>query len=50
MVGGISSYGNVGAGGGWMMGGGHSFTSPTYGLGTFYVDIITDLGTYLPFS
>lgn len=34
MVGGASLGGSVGAGGGWLQGGGHSALSPTYGLGT----------------
>ncbi|KAH7921694.1 FAD-binding domain-containing protein [Leucogyrophana mollusca] len=33
MVGGISVGGSVGAAGGWVLGGGHSVLSPTYGLG-----------------
>jgi FAD/FMN-containing dehydrogenase len=33
IVGGLSSGGSVGAAGGWLQGGGHSVTSPNYGLG-----------------
>ena len=33
LVGGISPRGSVGAAGGWLQGGGHSFLSPNYGLG-----------------
>ncbi|KAM5530100.1 hypothetical protein V8D89_016241 [Ganoderma adspersum] len=33
VVGGISPGGSVGAAGGWILGGGHSALSPTYGLG-----------------
>ena len=34
IVGGISLGSSVGAVGGWLMGGGHSITSPKFGLGT----------------
>lgn len=33
IVGGTSADGSVGAAGGWLQGGGHSLTSPNYGLG-----------------
>ncbi|CAL1695780.1 unnamed protein product [Somion occarium] len=33
LVGGLSAGGSVGAAGGWLLGGGHSALSPTYGLG-----------------
>ena len=33
LVGGLSDGGSVGAAGGWIMGGGHSAFSPTFGLG-----------------
>ena len=33
LVGGFSPRGSVGAAGGWLQGGGHSFLSPNYGLG-----------------
>ena len=33
VVGGISAGGSVGAAGGWLLGGGHSAISPSYGLG-----------------
>ncbi|KAI3596663.1 fad binding domain-containing protein [Moniliophthora roreri] len=33
VVGGLSAGGSVGAAGGWILGGGHSALSPTYGLG-----------------
>jgi FAD/FMN-containing dehydrogenase len=33
VVGGVSIGGTVGASGGWILGGGHSVQSPTYGLG-----------------
>jgi len=33
MVGGHSIGGSVGAAGGWVLGGGHSALSPTFGLG-----------------
>jgi hypothetical protein len=36
LVGGISPNGTVGAAGGWIMGGGHSVLSPTYGLGAHF--------------
>ena len=35
VIGGISAGGSVGAAGGWILGGGHSALSPTYGLGTY---------------
>ena len=34
LVGGASLGGSVGAAGGWLLGGGHSALSPSYGLGT----------------
>lgn len=33
VVGGVSVGGSVGAAGGWLLGGGHSALSPSYGLG-----------------
>ena len=33
IVGGISQGGSVGAAGGWLLGGGHSPLSPSFGLG-----------------
>jgi FAD/FMN-containing dehydrogenase len=33
IVGGVSPGGSVGSAGGWISGGGHSFLSPSYGLG-----------------
>jgi hypothetical protein len=38
IVGGVSVGGSVGAAGGWVMGGGHSALSPSYGLGIIYCD------------
>ena len=35
IIGGISPGGSVGAAGGWLLGGGHSALSPTYGLGMY---------------
>ena len=35
LVGGHAAGGSVGAAGGWLMGGGHSALSPSYGLGMF---------------
>lgn len=35
IVGGISAGGSVGAAGGWLLGGGHSALSPTYGLSVY---------------
>ena len=36
IVGAISPGGSVGCAGGWVMGGGHSAFSPSFGLGKFY--------------
>ncbi|KAI6096140.1 hypothetical protein F5141DRAFT_1191117 [Pisolithus sp. B1] len=50
MVGGISLGGSVGAGGGWLQGGGHSVISPTYGLGVdnaIEITVVTSTGAYL---
>ncbi|KAI6038830.1 hypothetical protein EDC04DRAFT_2569206 [Pisolithus marmoratus] len=50
MVGGISSGGSIGAGGGWVQGGGHSILSPTYGLGVdnaIEMTVVTSTGVYL---
>lgn len=42
IVGGLSGGGSVGASGGWLAGGGHSFLSPSYGLGKRLVDDLMD--------
>ncbi|RDX55832.1 FAD-binding domain-containing protein, partial [Lentinus brumalis] len=50
LVGGISPGGTVGAAGGWVLGGGHSVLSPTFGLGVDNVlqfTVITSNGTRL---
>lgn len=50
MVGGLSLGGSVGAGGGWLQGGGHSALSPTYGLGVdnaIEMSVVTSTGAYL---
>ncbi|EAU80813.2 FAD/FMN-containing protein [Coprinopsis cinerea okayama7 len=50
LVGGITAGGSVGAAGGWVMGGGHSALSPTYGLGVDNVlqfTLLTSSGTHL---
>ncbi|KAI6161779.1 hypothetical protein EDD17DRAFT_1582504 [Pisolithus thermaeus] len=50
MVGGISLGGSVGAGGGWLQGGGHSVLSPTYGLGVdnaIEITVVTSTGACL---
>ena len=39
IVGGISPGASVGAAGGWVMGGGHSVTSPKFGLGAPCISI-----------
>ncbi|KAH7921690.1 FAD-binding domain-containing protein [Leucogyrophana mollusca] len=44
MVGGASVGGSVGAAGGWVLGGGHSALSPTYGLG---VDNVVEMSVVL---
>ena len=36
LVGGLSPGGTVGAASGWVLGGGHSALSPTFGLGKFF--------------
>ncbi|KAH7921689.1 FAD-binding domain-containing protein [Leucogyrophana mollusca] len=50
MVGGASAGGSVGAAGGWVLGGGHSALSPTYGLGVDNVvemTVVLSTGEYL---
>ncbi|KIK73665.1 hypothetical protein PAXRUDRAFT_112910, partial [Paxillus rubicundulus Ve08.2h10] len=50
MVGGISPGGSIGAAGGWLAGGGHSFLSPTYGLGVdnaIEISVVLSTGQYL---
>ncbi|KAI6020452.1 hypothetical protein BKA83DRAFT_4302284 [Pisolithus microcarpus] len=50
MVGGASYGGSLGAGGGWLQGGGHSALSPTYGLGVdnaIEMTVVTSTGAYL---
>ncbi|KAH7914858.1 hypothetical protein BJ138DRAFT_1143106 [Hygrophoropsis aurantiaca] len=50
MVGGVSVGGSVGASGGWVLGGGHSALSPTYGLGvdnTVEMNVVLSTGEYL---
>ncbi|KAG2021372.1 FAD binding domain-containing protein [Coprinopsis cinerea AmutBmut pab1-1] len=50
LVGGITAGGSVGAAGGWVMGGGHSALSPTYGLGVDNVlqfTLLTSSGAHL---
>ncbi|KAI6039160.1 hypothetical protein EDC04DRAFT_1789053 [Pisolithus marmoratus] len=50
LVGSISLGGSVGAGGGWLQGGGHSALSPTHGLGvdnTIEMTVVTSTGAYL---
>ncbi|KAH0835525.1 hypothetical protein J3R83DRAFT_9214 [Lanmaoa asiatica] len=50
MVGGISPSGSVGAAGGWLAGGGHSFLSPSYGLGVdnaLEISVVLSTGEYL---
>lgn len=42
MVGGVSTGGSIGTTGGWLAGGGHSFLSPSYGLGKVFVDDPTE--------
>ena len=39
IVGGISTNGTVGAAGGWILGGGHSALTPTFGFGEEAFDI-----------
>ncbi|KAF9236141.1 hypothetical protein BU15DRAFT_77241 [Melanogaster broomeanus] len=50
MVGGYSAGGSVGAAGGWLAGGGHSFLSSTYGLGVdnaVEISVVLSTGEYL---
>ncbi|RPD61129.1 FAD-binding domain-containing protein [Lentinus tigrinus ALCF2SS1-7] len=50
LVGGTSIGGSVGAAGGWLLGGGHSSLSPSFGLGVDNVlefSVVTANGTYL---
>ncbi|KAI0635700.1 hypothetical protein C8Q77DRAFT_1099088 [Trametes polyzona] len=50
MVGGIAAGGSVGSAGGWLLGGGHSALSPTYGLGVdnvLEISLVTSTGEYL---
>ncbi|RDX57545.1 FAD-binding domain-containing protein [Lentinus brumalis] len=50
IVGGISPGGSVGAAGGWLLGGGHSALSPTYGLGVdnvIQISLVTSTGDHL---
>ncbi len=50
LVGGASAGGSVGAAGGWLLGGGHSALSPSYGLGVDNVlefTLVTSTGTCL---
>ncbi|KAI0711902.1 FAD-binding domain-containing protein [Cerioporus squamosus] len=50
VVGGISPGGSVGAAGGWLLGGGHSALSPTYGLGVdnvIQISLVTSTGDHL---
>ncbi|PIL35787.1 hypothetical protein GSI_02517 [Ganoderma sinense ZZ0214-1] len=50
IVGGISPGGSVGAAGGWILGGGHSALSPTYGLGVdnvLEISLVTAHGEHI---
>ncbi|RPD75195.1 FAD-binding domain-containing protein [Lentinus tigrinus ALCF2SS1-7] len=50
MIGGISPGGSVGAAGGWLLGGGHSALSPSYGLGVdnvIQISLVTSMGDHL---
>nr|VWO95894.1 N/A [Ganoderma boninense] len=50
IVGGISPGGSVGAAGGWLLGGGHSALSPTYGLGVdnvLEISLVTAHGKHI---
>ncbi|KAI0743048.1 FAD-binding domain-containing protein [Daedaleopsis nitida] len=50
LVGGISAGGSVGAAGGWLLGGGHSALSPSYGLGVdnvLEISVVTSSGAHL---
>lgn len=50
LVGGVSLGGSVGAAGGWLLGGGHSALSPSYGLGVDNVlefTLVTSSGAHL---
>ncbi|KAF9236144.1 hypothetical protein BU15DRAFT_77244 [Melanogaster broomeanus] len=50
VVGGYSAGGSVGAAGGWLAGGGHSFLSSTYGLGVdnaIELSVVLSTGEYL---
>ncbi|RPD75198.1 FAD-binding domain-containing protein [Lentinus tigrinus ALCF2SS1-7] len=49
LVGGISPGGSVGAAGGWLLGGGHSILSPSFGLGVdnvLEISVVTSNGSY----
>ncbi|KZT30590.1 FAD-binding domain-containing protein [Neolentinus lepideus HHB14362 ss-1] len=53
LVGGLSTDGSVVAAGGWVLGGGHSALSPSYGLGVDSVlqfAVVTSTGAYLNVS
>lgn len=53
LVGGLVPGGSVGAAGGWLMGGGHSALSPSYGLGVDNVlqfSVVTSTGEFLTVS
>ncbi|KAI0787901.1 FAD-binding domain-containing protein [Fomes fomentarius] len=50
LVGGVSAGGSVGAAGGWLLGGGHSVLSPSYGLGVdnvLEISVVTSSGAHL---
>jgi FAD/FMN-containing dehydrogenase len=47
LVGGLSAQGTVGAAGGWLLGGGHSVISPTFGLGSLLSTALSCLLTHI---
>ncbi|RPD61130.1 FAD-binding domain-containing protein [Lentinus tigrinus ALCF2SS1-6] len=50
LVGGVSAGGSVGAAGGWLLGGGHSALSPSFGLGVdnvLEISLVTSNGSFL---
>ncbi|KAH9902821.1 FAD-binding domain-containing protein [Cubamyces lactineus] len=50
IVGGVSYGGSVGGAGGWLLGGGHSALSPTYGLGVdnvLEISLVTSTGAHI---
>ena len=48
LVGGASVGGSVGAAGGWLLGGGHSALTPTYGLGTQLLFFLNSISFCVP--